>query len=63
MVMHCTAGGVLIALAAVIAALLAVGSPSWPEQRFAAVMLGTVGVSVITTIAIEYGVGACVDIG
>jgi hypothetical protein len=42
MVLHCAAGDVLIAFVAVVAALLAVGSPSWPEQRFAAVMLGTV---------------------
>jgi len=54
MVLHCTAGDVLIALATVVAALLAVGRPSWPEQRFAAVMLGTVAVSVVTTTAVEY---------
>lgn len=54
MVLHCTAGDVLIALVAVVATLLAVGSPSWPEQRFAAVMLGTVAVSVVVTIAVEY---------
>lgn len=54
MVLHCTVGDVLIALATVTAALLALGSPSWPEQRFAAVMLGTVAVSVVTTIAVEY---------
>lgn len=42
MVLHCAAGDVLIAFVAVVAALLAVGSPSWPQQRFAAVMLGTV---------------------
>ncbi len=54
MALHCMAGDVLIALVAVIAALLAVGSPSWPEQRFAAVMLGTVAVSVVITIAVEY---------
>ncbi len=54
MVLHCTAGDVLIALAAVVAALLAIGSPSWPEKRFAAVMLGTVAVSVVATIAVEY---------
>jgi len=54
MVLHCVAGDVLIALVAVVAALLVVGSPSWPEQRFAAVMLGTVAVSVVTTIAVEY---------
>jgi len=54
MVLHCTAGDMLIALVAVIAALLAVGSPSWPEQRFTAVMLSTVAVSVVVTIAVEY---------
>jgi hypothetical protein len=54
MVLHCTAADVLIALVAVVAALLTVGSPSWPEQRFLAVMLGTVAVSVVTTIAVEY---------
>jgi len=31
-VLHCAAGDVLIALVAVFAALLAVGSPSWPEE-------------------------------
>jgi len=54
MVLHCTVGDVLIALATVTAALLALGSPSWPEQRFAAVMLGTVAVAVVTPIAVEY---------
>lgn len=54
MVLHCAAGDMLIALATVAAALLAVGSLSWPTQQFAAVMLGTVTLSVITTIAVEY---------
>jgi len=54
MVLHCAAGNMLIALATVAAALLAVGSLSWPTQQLAAVMLGAVTLSVITTIAVEY---------
>jgi len=47
-------GDVLVALVAVVAALLAVGSPLWPERRFAAVTMGTVAVSVLITIGVEY---------
>lgn len=54
MVLHCTMGDVLVALVAVVAALLAVGSPLWPERRFAAVTMGTVAVSVLITIGVEY---------
>ncbi len=36
-VVHCAGGDVLIALTALMLALLLVGTPTWPAQRFAAV--------------------------
>jgi len=39
---HCTAGDILIALAALVGALIVAGTPRWPEERFAPIAVLTV---------------------
>ena len=41
-IMHCSAGDILIATVALVAALTLVGSSAWPGQRFGAVLAATV---------------------
>jgi hypothetical protein len=53
-VLHCTAGDVAIAAAALTLALVLVGSPEWPTQRFGPVLVACVAVGVAYTAYSEY---------
>ena len=46
-IIHCTIGDVLIAIIAIFAALILVGSPAWPDQRFGVVLASTISLAVI----------------
>lgn len=49
-ILHCTLGDMLIAAVGLVAALVAVGSPAWPDQRagavIAAIVIGTSGYTI-----------------
>lgn len=53
-VLHCTGGDVLIAGASLVAALLFLGSASWPNERYTAVAMLTVAAGVVYTIFSEW---------
>lgn len=53
-VVHCTAGDILIALASLSAAIIFVGSPSWPSDRFREVARWTVLVGLAYTFYSEW---------
>lgn len=53
-VVHCSAGDVLIGLAALTAALVGVGSADWPRRRFGAVAAATIVVGVGCTVFSEW---------
>jgi hypothetical protein len=53
-VVHCTGGDVLIALATLTAAWLLTGLPRWPEDRFAAVCVLTIGFGIGYTVFSEW---------
>lgn len=53
-VLHCTAGDLLIALAVLCAALILVGSHSWPAERFGVVAVLTVAFGIGYTIYSEW---------
>lgn len=52
--LHCTAGDVLIALAALLAALVAFGSAEWPGNRFRPVTVAALVIGVSYTVVSEY---------
>jgi LemA protein len=52
--LHCTAGDVLIAAAALLAALVVVGDPQWPGSRFVMVAATSVAIGVGYTLLSEY---------
>jgi hypothetical protein len=53
-IMHCTLGDILIETVTVVAALLSVGSPAWPDQRFGQVLAATVIFAAGYTVYSEY---------
>lgn len=53
-VLHCTGGDVLIAGASLLGALLLLGSARWPNDRYLAVAMLTVGIGVAYTIFSEW---------
>lgn len=53
-VVHCTGGDLLIALAALTAALVLLGSPGWPSQRFGPVAVLTVTIGLAYTVYSEW---------
>jgi uncharacterized membrane protein (UPF0136 family) len=53
-VLHCTAGDLLIATLALIAALLAVGHRDWPHQRFVPVVVAAVVIGLSYTVYSEW---------
>ena len=53
-VVHCTAGDLLIATLALLAALVTVGNARWPAKRFTRVAFVTVGAGVAYTIFSEW---------
>jgi Co/Zn/Cd efflux system component len=44
-ILHCTVGDALISIIAIFAALILVGSPAWPDQRFGAVLAATIALA------------------
>jgi hypothetical protein len=53
-VTHCTAGDVLIATLAVIAALVAIGDRNWPNRRFMPVVVAAVVIGLSYTVYSEW---------
>lgn len=53
-VLHCTMGDLMIASLSLLAALLIVGNPSWPSERFISVMMTTIAVAVAYTFYSEW---------
>lgn len=53
-VVHCTAGDLLIAELALIAALLAVGHRDWPDRRFVPVVVAAVVIGLSYTVYSEW---------
>ena len=53
-IVHCTFGDIVIETVAVVAALIAVGSPAWPDQRFGHVLAATVIFAALYTVYSEY---------
>jgi hypothetical protein len=53
-VLHCTLGDIVIALIALMAALVLVGAPAWPDAKFASVMVAVVIGAAGYTIYSEY---------
>jgi hypothetical protein len=53
-VMHCTAGDMLVALSALVAALLLTGARDWPQSRFIQIALLTIGLGAVYTAFSEW---------
>jgi hypothetical protein len=53
-VIHCTAGDLLIAALALLAALAAIGDRDWPRQRFAPVVVAAVAIGLSYTVYSEW---------
>lgn len=53
-VLHCTGGDLLIAMSTLLLALLAVGSRSWPEERFGMVLLAALPLGLGYTLFSEW---------
>lgn len=53
-VLHCTAGDLLIAMGCVFLSLLMAGSDEWPNKRFKAVALITIGLGLAYTVYSEW---------
>ncbi len=53
-IMHCTLGDIVIETVAVVAALISVGSPAWPHQRFGQVLTATIIFAAGYTVYSEY---------
>ena len=53
-IVHCTLGDILIATVTLVAALIAIGSPAWPDQRFGQVLTATVIFAAGYTVYSEY---------
>ena len=53
-ILHCTLGDVLIAAVTILAALVLVGSPAWPDERFGAVLAATLVFATGYTVYSEY---------
>jgi uncharacterized membrane protein (UPF0136 family) len=53
-VVHCTAGDLLIAALALIAALVAIGNRDWPHQRFVPVIVAAVVIGLSYTVYSEW---------
>ena len=52
--LHCTAGDVVIAMAALVIALASVGNARWPDERMVVVAVAVVAIGVVYTIGSEY---------
>ena len=53
-VLHCTLGDIVIALIALVAALVLVGSPAWPDEKFPPVLMAALAGGIGYTIYSEY---------
>ena len=52
--LHCTGGDVLIATASLVFALVAVGSPAWPRERFRPVAVAAIALGLGYTVFSEW---------
>lgn len=53
-IVHCTAGDLLIAALALVAALVAIGGREWPHQRFVPVVVAAVAIGLGYTVYSEW---------
>ncbi|MBX9944113.1 MAG: hypothetical protein K2Y40_08545 [Reyranella sp.] len=53
-VLHCTVGDLMIASLSLLVAVLVVGNPAWPSERFVAVMATTIGIGIGYTVYSEW---------